>query len=152
MGGWGSRVLNLWKCENTRYVTGKSRYFRYVSPKPLRWVGGVRYLGLFPKKNRFFFDPFPKLSVLICWDEVCAKKASSKWLLLSPLCWRRNGWVGIFPYLSFMAGFDFSRDQLPQVLWKTKKIGRIQLLYVGLTLSSDVSCFLWMRVILTNLH
>ena len=65
MGGWGSRVLNLWKCENTRflrnfcgryfrYVTGKSRYFRYVSPKPLWWVGGVRCLGLFPKKSRFF--------------------------------------------------------------------------------------------------
>ena len=70
MGGWGSRVLNLWKCENTRflrnfcgryfrYVTGKSRYFRYVSPKPLRWVGGVRCLRLFPKKIDFFLDAFP---------------------------------------------------------------------------------------------
>ena len=30
-----------------------------MSPKPLRWVGGVRCLELFPKKNRFFLDPFP---------------------------------------------------------------------------------------------
>ena len=28
-----------------------------MSPKPLRWVGGVNCLGLFPKKNRFFFTP-----------------------------------------------------------------------------------------------
>ena len=75
MGGWGSRVLNLWKCENTRFlrnfcsrylsifvdVCRYFHYFRFVSPKPLRWVGGVRCLGLFPKKNRFFsIDPFPK--------------------------------------------------------------------------------------------
>ena len=30
-----------------------------MSPKPLRWVGGVRCLGLFPKKSWFFFDAFP---------------------------------------------------------------------------------------------
>ena len=30
-----------------------------MSPKLIRWVGGVRCLGLFPKKNRFFY-PFPK--------------------------------------------------------------------------------------------
>ena len=47
--GWGLGFLNF--C---------SRYFRYVSPKPLRCVGGVRCLGLFPKKSRFFFYPFPK--------------------------------------------------------------------------------------------
>ena len=35
------------------------RYFRYVSPKPLRWVGGVHCLGLFPKKNRFFSGCLP---------------------------------------------------------------------------------------------
>ena len=34
-----------------------------MSPKPLRWVGGARCLGLFPKRNRFFFDPFPKRDV-----------------------------------------------------------------------------------------
>ena len=28
-----------------------------MSPKLIRWVGGVRCLGLFPKKNQFFFTP-----------------------------------------------------------------------------------------------
>ena len=28
-----------------------------MSPKPLQWVGGVRCLGLFPKKNWIFFTP-----------------------------------------------------------------------------------------------
>ena len=28
-----------------------------MSPKLIRWVGGVRCLGLFPKKCRFFFTP-----------------------------------------------------------------------------------------------
>ena len=28
-----------------------------MSPKLIRWVGGVRCLGLFPKKSRFFFTP-----------------------------------------------------------------------------------------------
>ena len=33
--GGGSRVLNLWKCENTRFLRNFcGRYFRYVSPKP----------------------------------------------------------------------------------------------------------------------
>ena len=36
------------------------RYFRYVSPKPQGWVGGVRCLGIFPKKNRFFLGTFPQ--------------------------------------------------------------------------------------------
>ena len=34
-----------------------TRYFRYVSPKLIQWVGGVRCSGLFPKKCRFFFTP-----------------------------------------------------------------------------------------------
>ena len=59
MGGWGSRVLNLWKCENTCFLRSFCcRYFRYVSSKLIRWEGGVRCLGLFPKKNRFFL-PLP---------------------------------------------------------------------------------------------
>ena len=52
--GWGPGFLNF--C---------GRYFRYVSPKLIRWVGGVRCLGLFPKKNRFFLTPsLRSLSVL----------------------------------------------------------------------------------------
>ena len=111
MGGWGSRVLNLWKCENTRflrnfcgryfrYVTGKSRYFRYVSPKPLRWVGGVRYLGLFPKKNRFFWTP--------SLTPYQASKTTGTLLFLnedftlniqaSPIQ-GRDGWLLLFPVL-----------------------------------------------------
>ena len=30
---------------------------KLVSPKLIRWVGGVRCLGLFPKKTRFFWTP-----------------------------------------------------------------------------------------------
>ena len=34
-----------------------------MSPKLIGWVGGVRCLGLFPKKSRFFFYPFPNCNV-----------------------------------------------------------------------------------------
>merc|ERR1712012_1371706 len=41
----------------------RTRYFRYVSPKLIRWVGGVRCLGLFPKKNCSVCDPLRMLQV-----------------------------------------------------------------------------------------
>ena len=43
---WLSYLLTLGRHKKNRFFLGKS---------PKLWVGGVRCLGLFPKKNRFFF-------------------------------------------------------------------------------------------------
>ena len=96
MGGWGSRVLNLWKCENTRflrnfcgryfrYVTGKNWYFRYVSLKPLRWVGGVRCLRLFPKKKSIFFMPSLCTKISFISTLIFATPSLQDWSC-DPLC------------------------------------------------------------------
>ena len=78
MGGWGSRVLNLWKSETTRFLRNFcGRYFRYVSPKLKRWVGGVRCLGLFPKKIDFFY-PFPNWKSDLCRRTSCGNGPGEK--------------------------------------------------------------------------
>ena len=69
VGGWGSRVLNrlkynfLFKKLNApNSLKSKINIFKFFtlwSPKHAGWVGGVRYLGLSPKKNGCFFDTFP---------------------------------------------------------------------------------------------
>ena len=79
MGGWGSRVVNLWKCENTRFL--RNFWVGVKSPKldisamwvlnwSGRWVGGVRCLGLFPKKIDFFWAPSLSKGIICCFDPV----------------------------------------------------------------------------------
>ena len=86
MGGWGSRVLNLWKCENTRFL--RNFWVGVKSPKldisamwvlnwSGRWVGGVRCLGLFPKKIDCFY-PFPNWKSDLCRRTSCGNGPGEK--------------------------------------------------------------------------
>ena len=55
-----------------------------MSPKPLRWVGGVCCLGLFPKKNWLFFDPLWSSAYTLTSEEFLETRLvvfGAKWIM-----------------------------------------------------------------------